>query len=103
MADDMPDLDWLAVKNRDTMIEAEEHNSTAASMHTEATWFKCNLSKVSSEKVGIVAVTSKCDSLFSRHISRTRTCNNIACNVFVYATCFLLPIISLVGSCAHTH
>ena len=69
-ADDMPEMTWLAVKNRDTMIPSEENNS-GLSNQNEATWFTSNTSRTVLSKCGISAVIDQIDALLTAHILKT--------------------------------
>jgi hypothetical protein len=73
-ADDVVGLSngWVAVKNRDTLVEEEEAGGLGASFEAEAAWFedeaKLGDAALRSEKCGITALLKKIDVLFSAHI-----------------------------------
>ena len=64
---------WIAVKNRDTLIESEEAGGLAAATAEEAGWF-ANTAKLdpalAASNTGIVALLSKIDGLISEHMKK---------------------------------
>ena len=70
-ADDMVKLQsWVAVKNRDTLVEEEEASSLQESCETERKWF-VDEAKLGGEQCGIAALLSKIDALFTLYIKET--------------------------------
>ena len=71
-ADDVVQLPngWVAVKNRDTLVEEEEAGGLQQSSQAEREWFS-NEAKVPDEQCGIDALLSKIDTLFTNHIKTT--------------------------------
>jgi len=70
-ADDMVKLlSWVAVKNRDTLVEEEEASSLQESCETERKWF-VDEAKLGGEQCGIAALLSEIDALFTLYIKQT--------------------------------
>ena len=70
-ADDMVKLlSWVAVKNRDTLVEEEEASSLQESCETERKWF-VDEAKLGGEQCGIAALLSHLDALFTLYIKQT--------------------------------
>lgn len=61
---------WVAVKNRDTLVEEEEEGGLAESSTTEREWFSKE-AKLPLESCGIDSLVLKIDKLFTDHIRNT--------------------------------
>ena len=63
---------WIAVKNRDTLVEEEEAGGLGASFEAESAWFegeaKLGDAGLRARQCGIAALLGKIDALFSEHI-----------------------------------
>jgi len=72
-ADDMVSLPngWVAVKNRDTLIEEEEAGGLRQSSTNEHSWFECEAhldQEIRDQQCGIDALLRRIDGLFTSHI-----------------------------------
>jgi hypothetical protein len=76
-ADDMVSLPngWIAVENRDTLVEEEEAAGLASSAHSEREWFRggeVNLPEhIAREHCGLDALLTRVDGLYTKHIKQT--------------------------------
>jgi GTPase SAR1 family protein len=72
-ADDMVALPngWVAVKNRDTLIEEEQAAGLAQSLQAESDWFENEVRIPDALPCGLGAVLQKIDKLFTEHIRST--------------------------------
>ena len=67
---------WVAVKNRDTLVEEEESSGLQQSSEAERDWF-AKEAKLGSEHCGINALLTKIDTLFTNHIKQTWMPNSV--------------------------
>jgi hypothetical protein len=67
---------WVAVKNRDTLVEEEESSGLQQSSEAERDWF-AKEAKMGRENCGINALLTKIDTLFTNHIKQTWMPNSV--------------------------